>query len=160
MDSKAVAGFVSSLDQAFSADDPLSLTRTLERENLAVLHQVYQALKDSDYAAIGQLLTDDVELEIVGPAMVPFLGKWRGTSQVLEAIRRNFSYVKNQRPEIINLNAQGNSLIVVAREQGEAVSTGKPYDLHWVQMFTFRDRKLARIHEIADGLDLALAFTG
>lgn len=160
MNQDSVAKFIASLGNAFRENDPLVASRMLERDNVATLQQVYQALSAGDHAAIGKLLTEDVELEIIGPAMVPFIGKWRGIPKVLDAIQHNFTHVRNQRPEIVNLNAQGNSIVVIAREQGEAVSTGKPYNIHWVQIFTFRDGKLARIHEVADGLDLALAFTG
>jgi hypothetical protein len=151
--------FLRSLGSAFRSHDPLSELRLLERDNLAVLHSVYNSLAAADYDAIAPALNDDVELEIIGPAVVPFIGKWRGVAAVVAAIRKNFSHVKNQQPEIVNLTAQGNSIVVIAREQGESVATGKPYDIHWVQIFTFRDGKLSRIHEIADGLDLAVAFT-
>lgn len=160
MSSDGIARFSSTLGGAFRSDDPLLTSRMLERENMAALERVYQCLAAGDYDAIGGTLADDVELEIIGPAVVPFIGKWTGISNVLQAIRNNFSYVKNQRPEIVNLTAQGNSIVVVAREQGEAVQTGKSYDIHWVQIFTFRHGKLCRIHEVADGLDLAVAFTG
>lgn len=160
MNSDGIAQFTSTLRGAFRSDDPLLTSRMLERENMAALEQVYQCLATSNYDAIAGFLTEDVELEIIGPAVVPFIGKWTGTANVLQAIRRNFSFVQNQRPEIINLTAQGNSIVVVAREQGEAVQTGKSYDIHWVQIFTFRHGKLCRIHEVADGLDLAVAFTG
>ena len=49
---------------------------------------------------------------------------------------------------------------MIAREQGEVVKTGNSYDIHWVQVFTFRDGKLCRVREGADGLDLAKAFHG
>lgn len=160
MNPDAVSKFIASLGSAFRSDDPLSGTRLLERDNLATLHRVYQLLGSADYDAVAAELTDDVELEIIGPAMVPFIGKWKGSAKVVQAIRQNFTYVRNQRPEIVNLTAQGNSIVVVAREQGEAVETGNSYDIHWVQIFTFRDGKLCRISEVADGLDLALAFSG
>lgn len=160
MSSDGLSRFQSMLAGAFRSDDPLLTSRMLERENMQALEHVYQCLAAADYDAISAALTDDVELEIIGPAVVPFIGKWTGIAEVLQAIRQNFSYVKNQRPEIINLTAQGNSIVVVAREQGEAVPTGKSYDIHWVQIFTFRHGKLCRIHEVADGLDLAVAFTG
>jgi ketosteroid isomerase-like protein len=158
MSNDGIEKFVDTFGLAFRSHDPLVSGRALERDNLAVLHRVYAAVATRDFDAIAPDLADDVELEIVGPAVVPFIGKWRGIPAVLGAIQRNFSFVKNQRPEIVNLTAQGNSIVVVAREQGESATTGKPYDIHWVQIFTFRDGKLCRIHEVADGLDLALAF--
>jgi ketosteroid isomerase-like protein len=160
MKSDDLSQFIQSLGPAFRSNDPLSDARMMERDNVATLHRVYQHLGSADYDAIASEMTEDVELEIIGPAVVPFVGKWKGTLRVIQAIKQNFTFVQNQRPEIVNLTAQGNSVVVVAREQGECVQTGKPYDIHWVQIFTFRDGKLCRIHEVADGLDLALAFIG
>lgn len=160
MNQDSIKKFIASLANAFRTNDPLISTRNLERDNVTTLEIMYKALSAGNHAALGDLMTEDVELEIIGPAVVPFTGKWRGVPQVLDAIQQNFTHVRNQRPEIVNLNAQGNSIVVIAREQGEATRTGKQYDIHWVQIFTFRDGKLSRLHEVADGLDLALAFTG
>lgn len=160
MSSEPISKFADSLSTAFRANDPLSNARMMERDNTTTLQRVYQLIGAGQYDALGELLTDDVKLEIIGPAVVPFIGKWHGVAAVLQAIKKNFTHVRNQRPEIVNLTAQGNSIVVVAREQGESVETGNSYDIHWVQIFTFRDGKLCRIHEVADGLDLALAFTG
>ena len=159
MSSEAFPEFVQSLGPAFRSDDPQSNTRMMERDHMTALERIYQALSEGRYEAIGPELTEDVELEIIGPAVVPFIGRWKGIAPVLQAIQKNFTHVRNQRPEIVSLTAQGDSIVVVAREQGESVKTGNAYDIHWVQIFTFRDGKLCRIHEVADGLDLALAFT-
>jgi uncharacterized protein len=160
MNPDAIARFIDSWSRGDRSQDSLADTRQTERENLITLERLYRAAKDGRFEAISSCFTDDVELQIIGPAVVPFCGNWRGVTEVLDAIRKNFSQVRNQRSEIVNLTAQGSSIVVVSREQGEAISTGKPYDIHWVQILTFRDGKLCRMHEVADGLDLAVAFTG
>ena len=46
--------------------------------------------------------------------------------------------------------AQGDVVVVVARERGRFRETGRPYETHWVQIFTFRDGRLARFVQICD----------
>lgn len=160
MNSDAVNQFIASLGPAFQQSDPFSDSRPLERANLTTLVRIYGILAAGQYDALAEEMTEDVEMEIIGPAVIPFIGRWKGRADVCAATRRNFSFVKNQRPKIVNLTAQGNSIVVVAQEQGESVQTGTPYDIHWVQIFTFENAKMKKIHEVADGLDLAVAFTG
>lgn len=160
MNPDAIARFIDSWSRDNHSQDSLADARQIERENLTTLERLYREVKNGRFETILTCFADDVELEIIGPAVVPFCGKWRGVTEVLDAIQKNVSQVQNQRSEIVNLTAQGTSIVIVSREQGEAISTGKPYDIHWVQIFTFRDGKLCRIHEVADGLDLAVAFTG
>lgn len=42
-------------------------------------------------------------------------------------------------------------MVVIAHDQGRIRATDSPYSLHWVQVATFRDGKLARMREIVDG---------
>ena len=105
MSSDSVEGFIRSLEPAFLEHDPSPEIRQLERENLAMLHRVYQHIALREYAALVDCMTADVELEIHGPPEIPFIGQWKGQAQVLAAIERNFTFVRNQRPEIINLTA-------------------------------------------------------
>ena len=46
--------------------------------------------------------------------------------------------------------AQGDVVVVVAHERGRFRATGRPYETHWVQIFTFRDGQLARFVQICD----------
>ena len=46
-------------------------------------------------------------------------------------------------------------VVVVAHEQGRIRATDSPYSIHWVQVATFRDGKLARLREIVDGYAIA-----
>jgi ketosteroid isomerase-like protein len=55
--------------------------------------------------------------------------------------------MEDQRPEIISLIAQGNTVAVIMREQGRYRPTGKPYDLRGIQLFEFRGGQVARLQE-------------
>jgi uncharacterized protein len=154
-----VSKLISSHETIVCHEDRLSGDKIVERDNLLTLYRVFQNLGTDEQDAIAAELTDDVEFEIIGPAMVPFTRKWEGITHVLPAVQQHLADRTQQR-DIVNFVVQGNSIVVVSREQSESLQTGEPYDIHWVQIFTFRDGKLCRINEVADGLDLALAYTG
>jgi hypothetical protein len=64
---------------------------------------------------------------------------------------RNFSFFENQRPQLESVVAQGNYIVVTAREQGHYRPIQHNYELHWVQVFFYVDGKLKRVRELTDG---------
>jgi ketosteroid isomerase-like protein len=154
MNHAVVVQFIDALHPAFHDGDPDAAGKAAEAENVRRLQEQYRALARGDYAGVLAHLADDIELEIVGRPEVPFTGRWQGLDQVRDALQRNFALVEDQRPEVQTLTAQGDTVVVVARERGRLRATGREYDLHWVQLFTFRDGKVVRIREIFDSASL------
>jgi hypothetical protein len=60
------------------------------------------------------------------------------------------SAIENQEPEIRSVVAQGDVVVIVAHEHGRLRDSRRPYTLHWVQMFTFRDGRVARFRLICN----------
>jgi hypothetical protein len=58
--------------------------------------------------------------------------------------------IENQEPEIRSVVAQGDVVVIVAHERGRFRDSRRPYALHWVQMFMFRDGRVARFRQICD----------
>jgi ketosteroid isomerase-like protein len=156
---EAIARFVDGLRPAFEAGDPAAAAKAAEAECVRLVEDLYRAIAGGDFAAFLDTLADDVEFENVGPAAVPFVGRWRGREEVAEAIARNFGYVEDQRPEVLSLVAQGDCVVVVARERGRYRPTGRDYDAHWVQHFTWRDGRLTRFLQVLDGASLLEAMS-
>jgi ketosteroid isomerase-like protein len=112
----------------------------------SILHGVYAGIVEGNYDALGEAVTDDVELNIFG--FGPMHGTWRGRKDVVEATRKNFGLVSGQQPEIESIVSQGNSIAVLLRETGMLKATGEAYSIRGVQWFTFADGKIQRIDEI------------
>jgi hypothetical protein len=64
-------------------------------------------------------------------------------------VHKNFGAVTNQRPEIRELFAEGNRVVLFGRETGTIRATGTNYDVEFVERFTFRDDRLIAVHIIA-----------
>jgi ketosteroid isomerase-like protein len=143
--------FIDGIDHAFREGDAQVDGKHAEALNVRLLREQYLAMARGDFDAAMGLFHDDVDFEITGPPAVPFLGRWRGRSEVGEAMRRNFAMVEDQEPEIRSLIAQGDIVVVVAHERGRLRASGSPYSLHWVHVCTFHGGKVVRFHEIIDG---------
>jgi ketosteroid isomerase-like protein len=112
-----------------------------------VLHAAYAAIIRGDFDALGEFLTDDVELNICG--FGPIDGTWKGRSDVVAGARKNYGQVENQKPEIEGVIAQGESIAVLLRESGVLKSTRQVYSIRGVQWFTFAHGKIRKIDQIA-----------
>ena len=142
--------FVDRVELAFHEGDPLAHAKATEAENVGLLKRQYQAIAAGDFAGALAVLADNAELEIVGPAELPFVGRWRGRDEIGAALSRNFSLLADQEPEIQALVAQGDSIVVVGRERGRYLPTGRSYEIHWVHLFRFAGGQVVSVREVAD----------
>jgi ketosteroid isomerase-like protein len=117
------------------------------QEPLVTLHAVYDAIIKGDFDAIGEFMTDDIELNICGFRAID--GNWRGRNDVVAAARKNYALLESQQPAIEGMISQGDSVAVLMRESGVLKSTGQAYSIRGVQWFTFANGKIRRIDQIA-----------
>jgi ketosteroid isomerase-like protein len=117
------------------------------RDPLVALHAVYDAIIKGDFDAIGESMSDDVELNINGFA--PLDGAWKGRREVVAAAKRNYAQVESQQPTIDGMISQGDSVAVLMRESGVVKSSREAYSIRAVQWFTFADGKIRKIDQIA-----------
>jgi len=146
----SVENFIDSLMDAFREGDPDALSKTTEAENVRHLQEQYRAIARGDFGPVVAGLDEDIDMEMIGPSEIPLVGHWRGRERVAEAIQRNFSLLADQQAEILAVVAQGDMVVLFAREQGVFRATGKRYDIHWAQWFTFRDGKIIRFRGLLD----------
>jgi ketosteroid isomerase-like protein len=117
------------------------------QDPLVSLHAVYDAIIKGDFEAIGEFMTEDVELNICGFRAID--GNWRGRNDVVAATRKNCAQLESQQPAIEGTISQGDSVAVMMRESGVLKSTGQAYSIRGVQWFTFQNRKIKKIDQIA-----------
>jgi ketosteroid isomerase-like protein len=140
MDAEYVTRFMNEVRQNAPADEA-------RRGNHEILTSVYDAIVRGDFDHFGELLAEDVQLDIRGAG--PMDGKWSGRRPVLEAVRANFALIAEQKPEIECILSERDCAAVLFRESGKFHHEGRDYRARVVQWFTFADGKIARIDEIA-----------
>ena len=107
------------------------------------------AIGRGDFASAVAQAIDDVSFEILAPPEFPFIRQARGHEEFLRAIDTNFGALENQQPEIANIVAQGDTVVLFGRERGTIRETGAAYAIEFVHRFTFRDGRLASLRIIA-----------
>jgi ketosteroid isomerase-like protein len=145
----SVERFVDRLHDAFSEGDQAADTKVAESGNVQQLQQLYRAIARGDFTPIAAALAEGIELELDGPLEVPISGNWRGRTEVVSAVQRNFAALSEQQAEILAVVAQGDTVVLFAQERGKVRATGMPYHLRWVQLFTFHNETLVRVRGVA-----------
>jgi ketosteroid isomerase-like protein len=143
--------FFEQISAGFRHNDPEADNKATEAARVRTIQVLLHAIARGAFADIVDLTTDDFTLEVIGPPHFPMAGRWQGRDDVLAALRRNFSLVAEQRPQVLSVIAQGDSVVIIAHEQGQIRATGKAYESTWVQEYTFRSGMLAAVREIIAG---------
>jgi ketosteroid isomerase-like protein len=157
MNPNAMLQFINALHDGFLQGDERAADKNAEARHVALLQEQYRAVQRGDFAAFGALLDDEIDFEIVGPREIPIVGRHRGRDQVAAAVRKNFGMLEDQRPNVQSVVAQGDTVVVHGQETGRVRDTGRAYDIHWVQILTFRDGKVVRFREVFDSAPILAA---
>jgi uncharacterized protein len=140
-----------SVVDAFHRGDPDVHRKQAEQANVRLLaDELYAAYLSGDLEALLAGLAEDVDWQVVGPPSIPFVGAARGREAVRQLLLKGFEALEDQEPEVLDVAAQGDTVIVLAREKGRFKATGRTYEVHWVQVFTFRDGQVVKFREYAD----------
>ena len=122
---------------------------TQTREHIVSVEQQIADIERGDFDAALSNADPEIELDVFAPPEF----KWVSHAQGIEAVRRalevNFTYLENQTPEIVNVVSQGDSVVLIGRDRGRIRATGKPYDVEFVDRFTFSNGRLRSIRVIA-----------
>lgn len=114
------------------------------------LHRALHAITEDNFDAFGDALADDAEMEIRGTGAMD--GTWRGRSEIVAALRHNFSLISEQEPEMEQMLADDTHVVVRLRERGVFCEGCRPYEYRAVIWYTFGDGRIQRIDEIAAAL--------
>ena len=115
---------------------------------LSVQAQI-DAIARGDLSAALAAAHPDVQLEIFAPPEFPWIRRARGIEELRRAMAHNFASVENQTPEIQNVMAQEDSVVLFGRERGFIPSIGAHYDVQFVERFTFTGGRLAAVRIVA-----------
>ena len=72
-----------------------------------------------------------------------------GAEAIRAALAHNFDSLVEQQPEISNVLSQPDLVVLIGHERGLIRATGEPYDVQFVQRYTFRGGKLAAVQVVA-----------
>jgi ketosteroid isomerase-like protein len=117
--------------------------------NLRSVQARIDAISRGDFDAVLADAVPGITFEIFAPPEFPWVRRAQGVENLRAAVAQNFGSVEDQRPEITNVVAEGETVVLFGREQGRIRETGRAYDLEFVQKFSFDDGRLVSVQIIA-----------
>jgi ketosteroid isomerase-like protein len=109
-----------------------------EQHHLRTIQAQLEAIARGDFDAVLLHAHDDVTLDIFAPPEFPWLRQPRGAGEFRQAVARNFGALDEQRPDVREIFVDGGTVIVFGREHGVIRQPGIPYEIEFVERFTFR----------------------
>ena len=137
-------------DDFFKRNDPTFAEKSLERDNVRIVEELYRSIEQGDVAAFQNLLTNDIQLEIIGPKHIPFTGVACGQQPVVDFVVHNFGLLEEQNARLLEVIAQGHSVVVFGCETGKFRGCPEQYQLSWVQRFNIRGKQVEAIKQVFD----------
>ena len=136
------------LRTAFAEGDPASAGKEREGTNVELLGRLIAAIAAGRFDELRGILAPDVTFEIAAPPRFPWVRRAAGVDETIAAIAANFGTVRDQRPEPLGLVAQGDDVMVMARETGRWAETGEAYEVLLAQHYSFRDGRLVGFRSV------------
>lgn len=128
--------------KVLSDDFAASYATDEEQTNGELLRRILEAVAAGRFDELRGWMASDVSFELAAAPRFPFVRRAEGVDAVIEAIAHNFATVAGQMPEPLAVVAQGDSVMVMARETGRMVETGERYALLLAHQFIFREGRL------------------
>ncbi len=116
-----------------------------EESPTKILQQMLAAIAEDRFADLGAWLADDVEMDIHG--FTAMRGAWRGRTEVLAAIERNFRQLTEQRPVVRQMVTNGPVIAMLMEEGGRIAATRERYAVRGMMWYEFAGGKLKRFEE-------------
>jgi ketosteroid isomerase-like protein len=120
--------------------------------------EIYAAFGRGDIQAILGALHPDVAWTVQGPALVPIFGKRKGRQQVaqfFQTVAEKLTFQEFGPREFI---AQGDRVVVLGVERGQAKPTSRPVEGEWAHVFTFKNGQVVDFREYCNTAAFAEAF--
>ncbi len=128
--------------------------------NVDIVQQTYAAVGRGDISAVLDLLTDDVEWTLQGPATIPFAGTRHGREGITDFFTLVAQSLEFELFEPYEVVAQGDTVVAIGKERSRSTASGRTVVQEWAHVYTLRDGKIARFRAFEDTAALEAAFNG
>ncbi|MEM8669423.1 MAG: nuclear transport factor 2 family protein [Planctomycetota bacterium] len=148
MNDSKLGEFISDIRIRFEKGDETVNVKLAERHHMELVQAIYRAIAAGDIDAFRDALSNEIEFEIIGPADIPFAGRAKGPGDVVLLVTGNFDQIESQHPEVLDVVAQGDTVVVNGREHGRLRGAESDYEIDWVQRFRFRNEELVFFKQV------------
>lgn len=135
----------------FADGDPDANVKVREQQHVAVVTDQLAALLAGNPEGFVAHLASDVEVHLHTPPEFNMVTHARGPDAALNMLIHNFGLLADQQAEILSIVAQGDTVVMVAREHGRIIASNQPYEVYFVAQYIFQeDGKLAFVRQIGN----------
>jgi uncharacterized protein len=127
---------------------------------VAIAQNLYAAFGRGDLPFILDGLATDVEWAYPGPDTIPFAGRFRGRDAVTGFFAKLSESVELLEFEPRTFVNDGETVVVLGHERGNARRTGRAFEVDWAHVFIIREGKVASFVEYTDTAAVAAAIEG
>ncbi len=120
-------------------------------ENESLIKTIYdRLLKSGDPSLLFNSLSDDVSLRLTIAADTPLGDTFKGKEGIGTYFQRLGECLEMGGIDVLEIVPHKNLVIVLGRENGRVLASGKAFDNDFATIFTFRDGKISHILIIED----------
>src|SRR3954451_18140899 len=131
-----------------------------EREHEQVVQEMFAALGRGDIPRVLDQLAEDIEWRIARPSELPYAGLHRGREEVAKVVETFGQASEFEVFEAQEYFSRGDKVVVLGHERQRVKASGRVVETEWAMVFTLRDGKIARYHNLVDTHALAVAHRG
>ena len=127
----------------------------MPQDNLQIVQAAYDAFGRGDIAGILSLVADEVDWEVLGPAVIPFAGPRRGKAGVGLFFQQLSDCFDVEVFELDQFVVQDATVVVLGHERMKSKKTGMSHSGQWAHVHTIAGGKIARFREYTDSAGVA-----
>ena len=128
------------------------------QDTLAIVQRTYEAVGQGDIPGLLELVSDDVEWTLQGPASIPFAGTRHGRDGVAEFFTLIGTHLDFEAFGPHTFVTEGNQVVALGSERSSVTATGQAITQEWAHVYTVQDGKITRFVAYEDTAALATAF--
>ena len=122
-----------------------------EERNVGIVKRLYDAYKRHNISSVLDMFTYDAILHGPAPAgVLPWCGVHKGRRGAAEFFKALGESLEPRQFELWDFIAQGNKVVVLGYQKGQAKPTGRPYEIEFVHLWSVRDGKFTEFRVFND----------
>ena len=135
---------------------------TDEQENVEIVKQLYETIDQGNISEALNMLAEDVYWQSpvtrTGSKELSWFKPHHNSKEVAEFFKELRNKMITERFEFKDFIAQGDKVVVMGKNKGTVISTGRVYEHDWVMIFELKDKKISKNQHFYDTADLVKYF--
>ncbi|MDX2167810.1 MAG: nuclear transport factor 2 family protein [Deltaproteobacteria bacterium] len=139
-----LAALAAKFAECFAQHDAAAAAKSVESRHVATLGAIFTALAHGDFDTAFTYLTPDTSYMLTAAGPICFQMAGEGRSAVQDGMRTNFGAVAYDEIAVDTLVAQGDVIVIIARQRGRWRASGVAFDERIMLEYLFAGEQVKR----------------